>query len=92
MLKEHLKKIKGELVEFYAESCHDMSLDKEGEVDYELFYEDFEIYVADIFRIKTLDDLDRFLQETDLWGRGMGLDYFVGKYCEKSVTLGGIEI
>ena len=90
MLKEHLKKIKGELVEFYAESCNDMSLDKDGEIDYELFYDDFEMYAADIFRIKTLDDLDRFLEEADL--EGMGLEYFIGKYCGKLVSSGGTEI
>lgn len=87
MLKEHLKAIKGELVLHFAEGCFSMSQGKDEEFDYENYYEDMELYMKDILNIRTLDDLDIFISESDLDGMGMGLDYFYSKYCgEKLVT------
>jgi len=85
MLKEHLKEIKGELVRHYAESCLDISKNSKGEVDYETYYEDLELYLGDIFKIDSLDDLDKFIFDTGLDERGYGLDYFIRAYSEKLV-------
>jgi hypothetical protein len=88
MLKNHLTEIKGELCKHFSESILDMSKNSKGEVDFEAYYEDLNMYLKDVFEIKTLDDLDRFIEETDLWDWGYGLDYFYRRYCEeKLVTL-----
>lgn len=87
MLKNHLTEIKGELCKHFSESIFDMSKNSKGEVDYEAYYEDLNMYLKDIFEIKTLDDLDRFIEEADLSNWGYGLDYFYSRYCrEKLVT------
>lgn len=81
MLKEYLKQIKGELCIHFTESILDMSKSSKGEIDLEMYYEDLEMYLKDVFEIKTMDDLDRFISDCDLGSRGFGLDYFYRRYC-----------
>lgn len=73
MLQKHLTAIKGFLVISIYEKVHDiMSLG--GDFEYEDFYLDIESYLQDIAKIKTLDDLDRFLFESDFAESGITLD------------------
>lgn len=81
MLKNHLTAIKGELCRHFSESILDISKDNKGEVDYEAYFEDLEVYLKDVFQIKNLDDLDKFIAEAGLVNWGFGLDYFYSRYC-----------
>lgn len=73
MLQKHLTAIKGFLVISIYEKVHDI-MSSGGDFEYEDFYLDIESYLQGIANIKTLDDLDRFLFESDLVEAGITLD------------------
>lgn len=73
MLQKHLTAIKGFLVISIYEKVHDI-MSSGGDFEYEDFYLDIESYLRGIAEIKTLDDLDRFLFESDFVEAGITLD------------------
>lgn len=73
MLQKHLTAIKGFLVISIYEKVHDI-MSSGGDFEYEDFYLDIESYLQGIANIKTLDDLDRFLFESDFVEAGITLD------------------
>ena len=74
MLQNHLNAIKGFLITVIYEKVHDIMSTSKGDFNYEDFFLDAQPYMQDILNIKTLDDLDRFLYESDFNEAGITLE------------------
>ena len=90
MLKNHLTKIKGELLSHIIKSSVSMSGGRAA-LDYENFYEEARLPILNLIAVKSVDQLEEFLSTFEMKEQGLGLMYFYEKHVEGS-EVGRLEL